>query len=109
MKIKGREFFKLLFVRQVKHGQRVMLFEMADPIINFGFLTNQHNSFRVMLDESSIIQNETAKRSKFILKMQPENVILEMADPIINFGFLTNQHNSFRVRIRLFAAYKCFP
>lgn len=31
--------------------------------------------FTLMLDESSIIQNEAAKRSKFILKMQPENVI----------------------------------
>lgn len=37
--------------------------------------------FSLMLDESSIIQNETAKRSKFILKMQPENVILLSGTP----------------------------
>lgn len=37
--------------------------------------------FTLMLDESSIIQNETAKRSKFILKMQPENVILLSGTP----------------------------
>ena len=29
-----------------------------------------------MLDESSIIQNEAAKRSKFILKMQPEKMCI---------------------------------
>ena len=37
--------------------------------------------FTLMLDESSIIQNETAKRSKFILGMQPENVILLSGTP----------------------------
>ena len=39
------------------------------------------SGFTMMLDESSIIQNETAKRSKFILKMQPENVILLSGTP----------------------------
>lgn len=37
--------------------------------------------FTLMLDESSLIQNETAKRSKFILKMQPKNVILLSGSP----------------------------
>lgn len=37
--------------------------------------------FTLMLDESSVIQNEAAKRSKFILKMQPENVILLSGTP----------------------------
>lgn len=37
--------------------------------------------FTLMLDESSLIQNETAKRSKFILKMQPESVILLSGTP----------------------------
>ena len=37
--------------------------------------------FTLMLDESSMIQNETAKRSKFILKMRPENVILLSGTP----------------------------
>lgn len=36
----------------------------------------QLKDFTLMLDESSMIQNENAKRSKFILKMQPKNVIL---------------------------------
>lgn len=34
-----------------------------------------------MLDESSLITNETAKRSKFILKMKPESVILLSGTP----------------------------
>lgn len=38
-------------------------------------------NFSLMLDESSMIQNETAKRSKFTLKMQPENVILLSGTP----------------------------
>ena len=38
--------------------------------------------FTLMLDESSLIQNETAKRSKFILKrLQPANVILLSGTP----------------------------
>ena len=38
--------------------------------------------FTLMLDESSLIQNETAKRSKFIIKkLQPKNVILLSGTP----------------------------
>jgi SNF2 family DNA or RNA helicase len=37
--------------------------------------------FTLLLDESSLIQTETAKRSKFILKMQPKNVILLSGTP----------------------------
>lgn len=37
--------------------------------------------FTLMLDESSLIQNETTKRSKFVLKMQPKNVILLSGTP----------------------------
>lgn len=35
----------------------------------------------LMLDESSLIQNEQAKRSKFILKLQPKHVILLSGTP----------------------------
>lgn len=39
--------------------------------------------FTLMLDESSLIQNETAKRSKFILnKLKPRNVILLSGTPV---------------------------
>lgn len=37
--------------------------------------------FTLMLDESSMIKNEQAKRSKFILKLKPENVILLSGTP----------------------------
>ena len=37
--------------------------------------------FTLLLDESSLIQNEAAKRSKFILKMKPANVILLSGTP----------------------------
>ena len=40
------------------------------------------SNFTLMLDESSLIQNECAKRSKFILKrLQPSNVILLSGTP----------------------------
>ncbi|WP_260445183.1 SNF2-related protein, partial [Listeria cossartiae] len=34
-----------------------------------------------MLDESSLIQNESSKQSKFILSLQPDNVILLSGTP----------------------------
>ena len=37
--------------------------------------------FTLLLDESSLIQNENAKRSKFILKIHPKNVILLSGTP----------------------------
>ena len=43
-------------------------------------LMNLEN-FTLLLDESSLIQTETAKRSRFILKMQPKNVILLSGTP----------------------------
>lgn len=41
----------------------------------------QLENFTLMLDESSMIQNETAKRSKFILNLKPDNVILLSGTP----------------------------
>ena len=60
-----------------------------DPIvgvINYDLLYRRPyfshmTGFTLMLDESSIIQNETAKRTEFILKMQPDNVILLSGTP----------------------------
>lgn len=40
------------------------------------------NDFTLMLDESSLIQNRKAKQSKFILKLNPENVILLSGTPV---------------------------
>ena len=39
------------------------------------------DNFTLLLDESSLIQNETSKRTKFILKMKPQNVILLSGTP----------------------------
>ena len=41
----------------------------------------QLQDFTLMLDESSLIQNPTAKRSKFILSLNPSNVILLSGTP----------------------------
>jgi SNF2 family DNA or RNA helicase len=41
----------------------------------------QIEDFTLILDESSMIQNESAKRSKFVLKMEPDNVILLSGTP----------------------------
>lgn len=41
----------------------------------------QLHDFTLMLDESSLIQNIKAKQSKFIMKMQPSNVILLSGTP----------------------------
>lgn len=38
-------------------------------------------NFTLMLDESSLIQNKTAKQTKFILKLHPANVILLSGTP----------------------------
>lgn len=39
------------------------------------------NEFTLMLDESSVIQNEKTKRAKFIMKLQYENLILLSGTP----------------------------
>lgn len=41
----------------------------------------QLENYTLLLDESSMIQNEKAKRSKFILQMKPDNVILLSGTP----------------------------
>lgn len=55
-------------------------------VINYDLLYRRSyfshiSTFTLMLDESSIIQHETSQRSKFILKMHPENVILLSGTP----------------------------
>jgi len=55
-------------------------------IINYDLLFRRKEllkltDFTLMLDESSVIQNETSKRSKFIFKMKPSRVILLSGTP----------------------------
>lgn len=55
-------------------------------IINYDLVWRRPNllrlaNFTLMLDESSLITNRTANRSKFILKLNPSNVILLSGTP----------------------------
>ena len=64
-----------------------LMFEIFIGIINYELAfrrpeLSKLTDFTLMLDESSLIQNECAKRSKFILKrLQPSNVILLSGTP----------------------------
>lgn len=76
---------ELEFFMQVLNGDPEIANKTAG-VINYDLVFRRScfaniTGFTLMLDESSIIQNETAKRSKFILKMQPENVILLSGTP----------------------------
>lgn len=56
-------------------------------VINYDLLIRrpellQLQKFTLMLDESQAIQNEQAKRTKFILKMNPSDVILLSGTPV---------------------------
>lgn len=55
-------------------------------VINYDLLFRRQqllslSGFTMLLDESSLIQNEDAKRSGFVLKMNPENIILLSGTP----------------------------
>lgn len=68
------------FFTLVSHGYPVI------GVINYDLVFRRLElltleDFTLMLDESSQIQNETTKRSKFILKMKPKNVILLSGTP----------------------------
>ena len=75
-----KEFFEL--IDEIKN-----LNESVVGVINYELAfrrpeLSQLTDFTLMLDESSLIQNETAKRSKFILKkLKPANVILLSGTP----------------------------
>ena len=62
-------------------------YKSAVCIINYDLIwrrpeLSKLKHFTLMLDESSLIQNETSKRSRFILKkLKPENVILLSGTP----------------------------
>jgi SNF2 family DNA or RNA helicase len=81
--------FKEHYVYHTVIFNKQKLFEIPDHsvlIINYDLvwrrleLLNLSN-FTLILDESSCIKNETRKRSKFILKFRPDNVILLSGTP----------------------------
>ena len=68
------------------HGGIFLGDEMQVMVINYDLLWRRPEllklkGFTLMLDESSLIQNYSAKRTKFVLKMQPANVILLSGTP----------------------------
>lgn len=71
----------------------VRFFEMCDLVHGFVGVINYELAWRrkellklkdfcLMLDESSLIQNKSAKQTKFILKLQPSHVILLSGTPV---------------------------
>lgn len=69
----GIEYFKIVEVPFIV----VINYELAFRRKELLDLKN----FTLMLDESSMIQNEKAKRSKFVLSLNPKNVILLSGTP----------------------------
>ena len=92
------EHFKMFY-----RGKKVDIYDLTDKkswewffnkpcdftyigVINYDLIfrrpeLKQLKDFTLMLDESSLIQNETAKRSKFIMKLHYENLILLSGTP----------------------------
>ena len=69
------------FINQCKKQRTIYI-----GIINYDLIWRRPEllklqDFTLLLDESSLIQTETAKRSKFILRMIPKNVILLSGTP----------------------------
>ena len=78
---KGGLMFFTSCASMVQDGQYKMI-----GVINYDLLFRrsyflQLEHFTLILDESSMIQNDKAKRSKFVLQMKPDNVILLSGTP----------------------------
>lgn len=78
---KGGLMFFLSCASMVQGGQYKMV-----GVINYDLIFRRPafkslEDFTLILDESSMIQNDTAKRSKFILDLKPQNVILLSGTP----------------------------
>lgn len=61
-------------------------YELPVSVINYDLAWRRSEylnwaDFTLILDESSLIKNETAKRSKYVLNLQPANVILLSGTP----------------------------
>ena len=67
-------------------GQAMSERHMIIGVINYDLIWRRKDlmwlkHFTLLLDESSLIQNHSTKRTKFILRMQPENVLLLSGSP----------------------------
>ena len=77
-------------INLTKEKQDVLLEPIIKPtvyVINYELTFRRQylrylKDFTLLLDESSLIQNEHAKRTKFILNMNPTNIILLSGTPV---------------------------
>lgn len=77
-------------INLTKEKQDILLEPITKPtiyIINYELTFRRQylrylKDFTLLLDESSLIQNEHAKRTKFILNMNPTNIILLSGTPV---------------------------
>ena len=75
-----------IMFRRYMDGEHIADDESMLGVINYELAFRRSyiahiSNFTLMLDESQYIQNETAKRSKFVLSLKPENVILLSGTP----------------------------
>lgn len=80
-------FYKNYDYPVIRYQKRQSLPDRFVAVINYDLLWRRPELLKLtdhtlMLDESSLIQNRTSKRSKFILKSDPRNVILLSGTPI---------------------------
>lgn len=80
------EIYDLTNKKEFENFQNNIGFYSVIGVINYELAFRRSDllkleHFTLMLDESSMIQNDTAKRTKFILKMKPDNVILLSGTP----------------------------
>lgn len=80
--------FNLTHATEMDHffGQILLGWHTVIGVINYDLAWRRTNllslkDFTLMLDESSLIQNHGTKRTKYILKMKPANVILLSGTP----------------------------
>lgn len=82
-KMKDTTAYEYGFWMNYRNGNKVV---PSIIVINYDLIWRraelmQLKDFTLMLDESSLIQNENSKRSRFILRMTPKNVILLSGTP----------------------------
>lgn len=81
-KTQAIRFRNLIDTKEYYGGSQVVGVINYDLAFRRSWLLNlPQDDLTLMLDESSLIQNESAKRSKFILKMNPESVVLLSGTP----------------------------
>lgn len=80
-----KQFDNFMLHFEVWNGRSGTLHQIA--FINYDLIFRRPDlkkltGFTLLLDESSLIQNDKAKRSKFILNLHPSNVILLSGTPV---------------------------